>query len=235
MNMPYRNAMQQHRPSTATPRTGLVMSAVFMVSSLTTACLDNKLDPDQVEQEPTARGQDDAGTSNSDAGGSDDAPVAEKKLFIAQNSSFKNYQDWTAFKMTVKSEHEGLSGETAIYVSESPDTESKKFPVGTILFKTTKVDGFDKPVVHAMAKRGSSFNVEGALGWEYFELLMGKGDVPYILWRGSKPPAGEMYQALLGAMSVVRPMTTDADCNSCHAQGTDGALGDDVLKLLNGQ
>jgi hypothetical protein len=233
MSTPQRR--HSHRAGSATLRRGLVASAVFMVSSLTTACLDNKLDPDQVDQEPTARGDNDAGTSNSSDAGGSDAPVAEKKLFIAQNSSFKNYQDWTAFKITVKSEHEGLSGETAIYVSQLPNTETKTFPVGTILFKTTLVNGFDKPVVHAMSKRGSGFNADGALGWEYFELLMGKGDVPYILWRGSKPPAGEMYQALLGAMSVVRPMTTDADCNSCHEQGTDGALGDDVLTLINGQ
>jgi hypothetical protein len=102
------------------------------------------------------------------------------------------------------------------------------------LFKTTDVEGFDKPVIHAMAKRGSGFNASGALGWEYFELLLSKQGAPYILWRGAKPPAGEMYQMLLGSMNVERPMTNDGDCNGCHAKGDDGVLGDDVLQLLNG-
>jgi hypothetical protein len=139
------------------------------------------------------------------------------------------------YEHDVQGEHEGLSGQMSIYLNQSPDTETKTFPVGTILFKTTLVQGFDKPVVHAMTKRGGGFNAGGALGWEYFELLMGKDDVPYILWRGAKPPGGEMYMALLGAANVDRPMTTDGDCNSCHAKGTDGALGDDVLNLINGQ
>lgn len=207
------------------------MPAAIMVSSLASACLDNELDPDQVAQESSA----DAGVSSDNGDAGESAPVAEKKLFIAQNKDFKDFKDWMTFTREVQGQHEGLSGVMTIYVNQAPDTAKKTFPVGTILFKTTEVQGFDKPVIHAMTKRGGGFNAAGAIGWEYFELLMGKNDVPAILWRGAKPPAGEMYQALLGSANVERPMTTDADCNSCHAEGTDGALGDDVLHLLNGQ
>lgn len=173
------------------------------------ACLDNQLDESE--------------------------EVAGKRVFIAQAGDFRDYADWMSFKRETTSDHGGVIGTTTIYVNQLPDEETQSFSIGTILFKSTLVAGFDKPTIHAMAKRGSGFNPKGVLGWEYFELLLNKNGTPLILWRGAEPPSGEHYQMLLSAQSVEdRPMMTgqDGDCNSCHLEGKDGVLSDDVLHLL---
>jgi hypothetical protein len=175
---------------------------------LAPACLDNKLD-------------------TSDA-------VGGKTVFIAQARDFATFADWMVFKRDTKTDHGGILGTTTIYLNSKPDAETHTFPIGTILFKRMDVTGFDQPTIHAMAKRGSGFNAEGALGWEYFELLLDAKNRPAILWRGDKPPSDEQYQALLGASSIERPKGTDGACNSCHADGQDGVLDDDILELLNG-
>jgi hypothetical protein len=171
------------------------------------ACLDNQLDEDQV--------------------------AGDKRVFIAQAGDFLSYEDWTSFERKTTSEHGGAEGTTKIYVSELPDAE-KKFPIGTILFKSTQLEGDERPVIHAMTKRGSGFNPRGVLGWEYFELFLGKSGAPLILWRGAEPPSGEQYQQLLGAENLDRPMVgEDGDCNGCHVTGEDGVLGEDLLRLLD--
>lgn len=196
---------RDHRADSALAKAGLCALALLFGS----ACLDNELD-----------------TSDE---------VAAKRVFIAQTRDFADYKDWMVFEREVKGDHGGIVGKTTIYVNDMPDEQAHSFPVGTILFKRMDVAGYDTPTIHAMAKRGSSFNAEGALGWEYFELLLNSSERPYILWRGEEPPSGEQYQALLGAENIERPMETDGTCNSCHADGEDGVLGDDLLGLLNGQ
>jgi hypothetical protein len=191
-------------------RRGLRAICAWSVCALAaSACLDNKLDESET--------------------------VAGKRVFIAQVDDFKDYADWMSFKNETADDHGGVLGTTTIYVNELPDEETHEFSVGTILFKATEVAGFDKPTIHAMAKRGSNFNPEGVIGWEYFELVLNKKGTPLILWRGAEPPNGEHYQMLLSAQNVDRPMMTgqDGDCNSCHAEGKDGMLGDDILKLLD--
>jgi hypothetical protein len=166
------------------------------------ACLDNKLEhEDEV-----------------------DGSVA----FIAKQSDFLSYKDWMPFKKDTPTDHGGVSGTRTVYVNELPVDE--KFPLGSILLKTVKMANSDDTSVHAMAKRGNGFNARGAVGWEYFELLLDKTGVPIIMWRGEKPPSGEMYQALPGAKMS---SATEDDCNSCHAEGKDGMLGDDIVNLLN--
>lgn len=176
---------------------------------LGSACLDNKLD--ESEQ------------------------VAAKRVFIAQTGDFADYKDWMVFEREVMGDHGGIVGKTTIYLNELPDTKTHTFPIGAILFKRMDVAGSDQPTIHAMTKRGSGFNPDGAVGWEYFELLLNSHNVPYILWRGEEPPSDEQYQALLGAQNIDQPMATDGSCNSCHADGEDGVLGDAILELLNGQ
>lgn len=170
------------------------------------ACLDNKLEADET-------------------------PVGVKKVFIAQTRDFAPYQDWMVFKHDVSTEHGGLVGTTTTYVSELPDTTTHTFPIGAILIKTIKTASSDSLTIHAMTKRGSGFNADGALGWEYFELQLTSKGTPIILWRGEAPPSGEMYQALLGASNTDQP-TTEGKCNDCHANGKDGMLGDDIVGLL---
>ena len=169
------------------------------------ACLDNEL-------EPTTE-------------------ASVRRVFIAQTSDFAKYQDWMVFKHDVSTEHGGLVGTTTTYVSELPDATTHTFAIGAILIKTIKMASSDVLTIHAITKRGSGFNADGTLGWEFFELLLNSKGVPYILWRGEEPPSGEQYQALLGASKTDRP-ETEGKCNDCHAGGRDGMLGDDIVGLL---
>jgi hypothetical protein len=184
----------------------IVLFALLACAALSGACLDNELDESE-----TAEG---------------------KRVFIAQAGDFLHYDDWMKLERETKNEHGGVVGLTTIYLNQEP--AEGEFQVGTILFKTTKVEGYDKPTIHAMVKRGSRFNPSGVLGWEYFELILDKKGVPFILWRGANPPTGEAYRSILGAQDLSdRPMELDGNCNSCHMEGQDGVLGEDVLKLLD--
>jgi hypothetical protein len=179
-----------------------IMLVTLALALFAGACLDNELEPGQ--------------------------EVAASDSFIAQQRDFAPYKDWMTFESNVTTDHGGVIGTNTVYLNEPP--ESGKFPVGAILVKITKQTSSTDVTVHAMAKRGKGFNTQGALGWEYFELLLNKSGVPYILWRGEKPPSGEMYQALPGAKMA---SATDGNCNDCHAGGKDGMLGDDLVNLLN--
>jgi len=174
-----------------------------LVAWPTSACLDNKLDTED---------------------------VASKTEFIANTSSFAGYADWMAFEHDVTSDHDGALGTTTVYASELPDDTTQKFPLGTLLLKTMQAAGSDEITIHAMSKRGGTFNPRGALGWEYFELQLNKQGTPYILWRGDRPPTGEQYKALLGADTAP---TVESDCNGCHGAGKDGVLGDDLTALFS--
>jgi hypothetical protein len=181
----------------------LVCVLACLVAWPTTACLDNKLDTTDVES---------------------------KTEFIANTSSFASYADWMEFEHDVTSDHGGVLGTTTVYVSKLPDATTRKFPVGALLVKTTKTADSDALTIHAMSKRGGTFNATGAVGWEYFELLLSKQGTPYILWRGEKPPSGEQYKLLLGAEATPN---TEGDCNGCHGAGQDGMLGDALTTLLS--
>jgi len=162
----------------------------------------------------------------------DGAQSGARSVFIAQTRDFAKYEDWMQFEHDVTTEHGGLSGTTTTYVSELPDATTHQFAPGAILVKTLKMSNSDSVTIHAMAKRGTGYNLDGALGWEYFELQLNSKRVPYILWRGAEPPSGEEYQALLGANNISDQPMTEGRCNDCHAAGKDGMLGDDIVELL---
>lgn len=190
------------------PRTLLGLCALPLALA-PAACLDNQLDTDgEVE-------------------------VGQKNLFIAQTRDFRAYEDWMVFEHEQKADHGGLVGKVSVYVNELPDPETHLFPVGTILFKTMDIEGADRIIIHAMVKRSLSYNAQGALGWEYFELIFEADGTPVILWRGQDPPPDEKYQALLGAQNLDTSLETDGTCNSCHKDGQDGVLGKDLQELLN--
>lgn len=165
------------------------------------ACLDNKLDTDDVERTTE---------------------------FIASTSDFAKYKDWMSFARDITSEHDGVLGTTTIYVRELPNAQ--KFAIGSLIVKTMQANDTNELTIHAMSKRGGTFNSTGAVGWEYFELMLNKAGTPYILWRGEKPPTGEQYRLLLGSTNT--STTTESDCNTCHDSGHDGVLGDDLNSLF---
>jgi hypothetical protein len=182
----------------------MAMALVWLCAGASAGCLDNKLE--------------------------DTAAVGERSEFIAQTEDFAPYKSWVLFEHDVLTDHSGLVGKTNVYVSELPDRETQKFPVGTLLLKTMQLTDSDTPTVHAMSKRGAGFNARGTSGWEFFELRLRKSSgLPYILWRGVAPPTGEQYKLILGGESMP---ASEGDCNSCHGTGLDGVLGDEIVPLL---
>ena len=121
--------------------------------------------------------------------------------FVATQGDFTDYQKWDAFDGgTVANDGLGLDGaQRTIYINKVPSHGSKTFPVGTMIVKTTAGG-----VTFAMAMRGCDFNPPVG-DWEWFELTPGTGDTPLISWRGTAPPAGNVYG---GALFT---------CNGCHS------------------
>lgn len=143
----------------------------------------------------------------------DNTPIPGGDTFIALQSDFAGFQDWDA--TDVDSADTGhVAGERVVYLNSAPDPGADAFPTGTILVKTIAWSGgLD---VHAMVKRGSGFNPDGAVGWEWFELALDDDGTPIIQWRGTEPPAGEAYGTLPGA-NPDSGATITGDCNTCHA------------------
>ena len=149
--------------------------------------------------------------------GHDDAANGDGE-FIAFERDFKGFTAWrsTDFGVVVDaSAHQ--SGRRVAYVNRGLAPGATVAPRGTII---VKISGIDTPTrrVFAMAKRGGTYNREGAKGWEWFELEDGT-DAPRIVWRGLGPPDGETYAG-------------GTECNTCHVAGeaTDYVLGPELLR-----
>lgn len=166
-------------------------------------CLDNQLAPDDVDN------------------------VGAAGNYIALQTDFRNYEDWMKFDTDVMGEHAGTIGTITEYLNQLPDTGASEFPVGTMIVKTVQPKDGPAPAIHAMVKRGGTFNKQGALGWEYFELAKNDKGTPIIVWRGPVPPTGEKYKNLLMPDSN----TLEADCNGCHVVSKNDAILSDVLQL----
>jgi hypothetical protein len=168
-------------------------------------CLDNQLAPD------------DPGNLDVNATGN----------HIALQSDFRDYEDWMKFDTDVMGEHAGTLGMISEYLNQLPDADSTDFPVGTMIVKTVQPADGPAPAVHAMVKRGGSFNKTGAIGWEFFELSKNDKGTPIIVWRGAKPPTGEKYKNLLMPDSNM----LEADCNGCHVVSMNDAILSKALQL----
>jgi hypothetical protein len=179
-----------------------LVSALLLL--LAAGCLDHELAPD-----------------DSEVSGS---PAA---VFIAQQGDFADYEDWTAFEIEVSAEHGSAKGVVTEYLSKMPEPDSDAFPIGTMIAKTIETEEGLAPEIHAMVKRGGTFNQRGALGWEFFELQKNSKGTPVIIWRGTQPPSGERYKNLLNPDAN----TMEADCNGCHADSANDAVLSDVLSL----
>jgi hypothetical protein len=167
-------------------------------------CLDNQLAPDD-----------------------DPKNVGAAGAYIALQSDFRDYEDWMKFDTEVMGEHAGTVGTITEYLNQLPEMGSDDFPVGTMIVKTVQPEDGPAPAIHAMVKRGGTFNKTGALGWEYFELAKNDKGTPVIVWRGPKPPTGEKYKNLL----MPDANTMEADCNGCHVGSKNDAVLSEVLQL----
>jgi hypothetical protein len=120
--------------------------------------------------------------------------------FVAVQGDFSDFESWVAFDGgTAPADNIPVQSQRMIYVNELPPPDAASFPVGTILVKT--IAGAQ---TFAMVKRGGGFNTDGAVGWEWLELVTAPDGQPLISWRGAAPPAN--------TYSSTPAMT----CNACH-------------------
>jgi hypothetical protein len=180
--------------------------AALALACLACGCLDNDLPPAQ-----------------------DTESGAE---YIALQRDFADFRDWKSFEIDeVETDgvHGTASANVVVYVNALPKRGAKAFPKGTLIVKAVQVADERDWTLHAMAKRGGTFNQEGALGWEFFELSINSNLDTVMVWRGEHPPNGETYQMLPGAKP--QSTTTESDCSGCHATATNDAVLDDALQL----
>ncbi len=144
---------------------------------------------------------------------------------IAFASDFEGYRSWPHVVVgtgPIEGGH-NLDAPRTVFVNALPDDDALTWPVGTVIVKEgsgQEVEGGTGTQTHAMVKRGGNFNVDGALGWEWFE-IQSNGDAVVIVWRGEHPPDGEGY----GCISGVCVPSSFGECNACHA----GARGNDFV------
>ena len=104
----------------------------------------------------------DPGTSN----------AAETSTFLPNLSDFADFHTWPSFPAgndaIADSIH--LVGPRRVYINKLPKPGSTEFAAGTIIVKETQQDDVTARDVIARAKRGGTFNAEGAVGWEWWEL-----------------------------------------------------------------
>jgi hypothetical protein len=164
-------------------------------------------------------------------GGEELDEPSEAGEFIALPRDFAGYRAWWSVEVgegSVEESHLGVR--RRVYVNRRPEKGATSFPQGTILVKTGaggELDGTVGNEVHAMVKRGGSFNAAASVGWEWFELEADE-NAPGIVWRGSAAPTGEGYLCRAGDADGGM---IEVDCNQCHsaARTNDFVLGPELL------
>lgn len=143
-------------------------------------------------------------------------PGEQGESFVAMQTDFADFRAWPS-QVVAEADTGHISGQRVVYASALPEPGGAQFPTGTLLVKTIDWEGGTD--VHAMVRRGGAFNADGAVGWEWFELVLADDGSPVIKWRGAEPPDGEQYQSLPGTTDTVDTVT--GDCNTCHAVASD--------------
>lgn len=170
--------------------------------------------------------------SGSASNGSSDAGTTGE--FVAFGSDFQDFRTWQSFDVTAEAFAAGgidagvgpgtvhPDAKLIEYLNKPPPTGSTEFPVGTIIVK----EGTEGDVVgrqyFAMVKRGGIQNLDGAKGWEWFELRNLANGTVGIVWRGVGPPKGEVYGG-----------DPNAGCNTCHVACGNDAVCAKAVQLAN--
>jgi hypothetical protein len=102
-----------------------------------------------------------------------DTPPQEEQSFIALQRDFQTFTTWETFQLAAdgtNSLHTGVN--RTIYLRSRPASGATKFPVGAMIVKHVDGEGDPNgPRTFAMVKRGGNYNRNGALDWEWFELI----------------------------------------------------------------
>jgi hypothetical protein len=130
-------------------------------------------------------------------------PPSPNGEFVAFAPDFQGFVGWPSVKLefpsVAGSPH--AAGPRTVFINHEPPPGATEFPVGTMMVKRTEADG----QLLARAKRGGGYNGSGAVGWEWFELVLSSEGKVAIKWRGFGPPLGEAYGG-----------DPTAGCNGCH-------------------
>jgi hypothetical protein len=148
--------------------------------------------------------------------------------FIPLQKDFTGFRQWHAYDLGVQpADSVHPAGRRTVYLNHLPPTGSTQFPAGTMLAKTVDKEDGTLGNIFAMAKRGGSYNSQGAVGWEWFELQDNSDSSDgseLIVWRGITPPTGEGYGG-----DVV-----GGACNTCHGLHADNDFVTSSALLLSG-
>jgi hypothetical protein len=129
----------------------------------------------------------------------------EPGLFIPLARDFEDFRSWPSTMATGTAQGSiHLAGTRVIYTSKPPEADGVTYPVGTMIVKTVETGE-----LFARAKRGGTYNSNGALGWEWLELAPANNGLA-IKWRGITPPLGACYGGIVGGA-----------CNDCHKAAAD--------------
>jgi hypothetical protein len=145
-------------------------------------------------------------------------PSEQEPEFIALPRDFAGYEKWWNVPVgegSVDSAHPGPT--RRVYVNVKPEPGATEFPVGTVMVKVGaggELNGTVGTEVHAMVKRGGTYNAAGAVGWEWFELEDTASGTPAIVWRGTNAPSGHGYKCISTSDDAG---VIEIDCNDCHA------------------
>jgi len=140
----------------------------------------------------------------------------EGEIFLALPSHFAQFKTWRQVELPDTPAEPGVvhfAGKRTLFVLGEHDA-NETWPQGSIILKRAEFgDDPTKWEVHAMAKRGGGYNLNGAVDWEWFDIeLNASGDFYRIKSRGVK--GGESY-------GNIAPDAPGADCNTCHLAAKD--------------
>jgi hypothetical protein len=139
-----------------------------------------------------------------DGGRTATLPPDDGTPFIAFQRDFQGFRGWTHFDVLNAPALGGdggvhPAGSRTVYINHLPEPGRTTFATGTVIVKVMETGE-----TLAMVKRGGAYNVQGARGWEWFELKL-DGTEWVIQWRGITPPVGFCYAGIAGGA-----------CNTCH-------------------
>lgn len=144
-------------------------------------------------------------------------PLPDAGEYIAFGNDFDGFCSWNKFRISDAAEAVGVhnAGPRTVFINHLPPPGSTTFPIGTIIVKTVEIGPLDQWQVFAMVKRGGSYNLLGALDWEWFGLAVLPDCTTTVEWRGIGPPADAGYGG-----------AANSSCNFCHKN----AIGNDFVQ-----
>lgn len=133
-----------------------------------------------------------------------DDGASEAGAFVAFQESFARYRTWASVDLGTRALIGHPTGRSIVFAN-GPIPTGCAWPRGAILVKEIHVT--DDPrtwELFALVKRGGSYDLNPAAGWEFFTLGLAADGTPVITGRGINPGT-DTYSGGMGG-----------GCNGCH-------------------